>query len=85
MTDPEHEIARLAAKNGEEVLPGTAVVRNMRVGFSDSRFFREAGVPAVVYGPTHNMGGTDEHVTIDDVFAVLYVHALTAFDYLARR
>ena len=85
VTDPEHEIARLAAKNGEEVL-GTAVVRNMRVGFSDSRFFREAGVPAVVYGPTpHNMGGTDEHVTIDDVFAVLYVHALTAFDYLARR
>ena len=85
VTDPEHEIARLAAKNGEEVL-GTAVVRNMRVGFSDSRFFREAGVPAVVYGPTpYNMGGADEHVTIDDVFAVFYVHALTAFDYLASR
>ncbi|HUI19294.1 MAG TPA: M20/M25/M40 family metallo-hydrolase, partial [Alphaproteobacteria bacterium] len=85
VTDPEHEIARLAAKNGEEVL-GDAVVRNMRVGFSDSRFFREAGVPAVVYGPTpYNMGGADEHVTIDDVFAVFYVHALTAFDYLARR
>jgi len=85
LSDPGHEIARLAAKNGEEVL-GQRVVRNMRVGFSDSRFFRERGVPSVVYGPTpHNMGGVDEFVTLEDLFAVFYVHALTAFDYLARR
>ncbi len=83
VTDPEHEIARLAAKNGEEVL-GSRVVHNISVGFSNSRFFRERGVPAVVYGPTpHNMGGADEYVTVDDLFAVFYVHALTAFDYPA--
>ena len=85
VSDPEHEIVRLAAKSGEEVL-GERVVHNMRVGFSDSRLFRERGVPSVVYGPTpHNMGGADEHVTLDDLFAVFYVHALTAFDFLARR
>lgn len=82
VTDPEREIVRLAVQNGEAVL-GTAVARNMRIGFSDSRFYRQHGVPSVVYGPTpHNMGGADEYVTIDDLFAVFYVHAMTAFDYL---
>jgi acetylornithine deacetylase/succinyl-diaminopimelate desuccinylase-like protein len=84
-SDPAHELARLAVHNGEEFL-GAAVVRNMRIGFSDARFYRERGIPAFVYGPTpHNMGGADEYVTIDDLLAVFYVHALTAFDYLARR
>ena len=84
VTDPDHEIALLAARNGEEVL-GAAVVRNMRVGFSDARLFRECHVPAIVYGPApHNMGGADEYATIEDIFAVFYVHALTAFDYLAK-
>jgi hypothetical protein len=27
------------------------------------------------------VGGPDEHVTIDDLFAVFYVHAMTAFDF----
>ncbi len=85
LSDPDHELAHLAARNGEEVL-GETVVRNMRVGFSDARFYRQLGVPAFVYGPTpHNMGGIDEHVTIDDLFAVFYVHAMTAFDFLAYR
>ena len=26
----------------------------------------------------------DEYVTIDDLFAVFYVHAMTAFDFLSR-
>jgi succinyl-diaminopimelate desuccinylase len=83
VTDPDHEIACLAVRNGEEIL-GAKVVRNMRVGFSDSRFYRQRGVPAIVYGPSpHNMGGADEYVTIDDLFAVFYVHAMTGFDYLA--
>jgi acetylornithine deacetylase/succinyl-diaminopimelate desuccinylase-like protein len=82
VTDPDHECARLAIANAAAVVPGGAVV-NMRVGFSDARFYRLHGVPSIVYGPTpHNMGGPDEHVTIDDLFAVFYVHAMTAFDYL---
>jgi succinyl-diaminopimelate desuccinylase len=83
VTDPDHEGVRLAVANAAAIVPGGAVV-NMRVGFSDARFYRLHGVPSLVYGPTpHNMGGGDEHVTIDDLFAVLYVHAMTAFDFLA--
>ena len=82
-TDPEHEIIRRAAANAEAFL-GQPVARNMRLGFSDSRFYRYKGVPAVVYGPVpHGMGGVDEHVTLEDLAAVFYVHAMTAFDYLA--
>jgi succinyl-diaminopimelate desuccinylase len=84
VTDPDHEGVRLAVANAASVVPGGAVV-NMRVGFSDARFYRLHGVPSIVFGPTpHNMGGPDEHVTIDDLFAVFYVHAMTAFDYLSR-
>jgi acetylornithine deacetylase/succinyl-diaminopimelate desuccinylase-like protein len=58
----------------------------MRLGFSDARFYRYRGIPSVVYGPVpHNMGGPDEHVTLEDLRAVFYVHAMTAFDFLASR
>ena len=81
-TDPAEEIVRLATQHAAAVTGAQAVV-NMRVGFSDARFYRLAAVPSVVYGPTpHNMGGADEYVTIEDLFAVFYVHAMTAFDYL---
>jgi succinyl-diaminopimelate desuccinylase len=84
VTDPDHECVRLAVANAASVVPGGAVV-NMRVGFSDARFYRLHGVPSLVYGPTpHNMGGADEYVTLDDLFAVFYVHAMTGFDFLSR-
>jgi acetylornithine deacetylase/succinyl-diaminopimelate desuccinylase-like protein len=82
-TDPAHEIVQRAAANAAAFL-GRAPACNMRLGFSDSRFYRYAGVPSVVYGPVpHGMGGPDEHVTIEDLNAVFYVHAMTAFDFLA--
>ncbi|HYB08355.1 MAG TPA: M20/M25/M40 family metallo-hydrolase [Alphaproteobacteria bacterium] len=84
VTDPAHEIVRLTAKNAAAITSGNVVV-NMRVGFSDARFYRLADIPSVVYGPTpHNMGGADEYVTIDDLFAVFYVHAMTGFDFLCE-
>jgi succinyl-diaminopimelate desuccinylase len=84
VTDPDHECVRLAVANAASVVPGGAVI-NMRVGFSDARFYRLHGVPSLVYGPTpHNMGGADEYVTLDDLVAVFYVHAMTAFDFLSR-
>jgi succinyl-diaminopimelate desuccinylase len=83
VTDPAHEIVRLTARNAAAIVPGGAVV-NLRVGFSDARFYRLAGIPSVVYGPApHNMGGADEYVTIEDLFAVFFVHAMTAFDFLS--
>ncbi|MBR0659050.1 M20/M25/M40 family metallo-hydrolase [Neoroseomonas oryzicola] len=82
-TDPAADIVRLAHAAAEEVLGG-AVAVNMRVGGSDARWFRMAGLPTVVYGPTpHNMGGADEWADIAELEAVTRVHALAAFDFLA--
>ena len=82
-TDPAHEIVRRTTANAAEYL-GRAPACNMRLGFSDSRFYRYKRVPSVVYGPVpHGMGGPDEHVTLADLEAVFYVHAMTAFDFLS--
>jgi acetylornithine deacetylase/succinyl-diaminopimelate desuccinylase-like protein len=82
-TDPRHEIFRRLQANAE-ALSGRRPVVTMRVGASDSRLYRMAGIPAAVYGPTpHNMGAPDEHITVDDLRLVGRVHALTAFDFLS--
>lgn len=82
-TDPAHEIVARTTSNAAAFL-GRKPARNMRLGFSDSRFYRYKSVPSVVYGPVpHNMGGPDEHVTLEDLRAVFYVHAMTAFDFLS--
>lgn len=81
-TDPGCELVRRCAAVAEEVT-GAAVAVNMRVGGSDARWFRDAGLPTVVYGPTpHGMGGPDEWVSLDELDQVARVHALTAFDLL---
>jgi len=82
-TPPDHVIVRLLKASGREALGETPVV-NMRVGASDSRLYRRRGIPSVVCGlAPHNMGGADEYVTLKDLFAVGYMHTLTAFDYLS--
>jgi succinyl-diaminopimelate desuccinylase len=84
-TDADHEIVRLVLAHGARAT-GTRVVANMRAGFSDARFYRNAGIPSAVYGPTpYNMGAPDEHVLISDLEAVAHVHTLAAFDYLALK
>ena len=81
-TPPDHEIVVRTAKVAEEVL-GTAAAVNMRVGGSDSRWYRPAGVPTVVLGLTpFNMGGADEYVVVDELRAVAKIHTLTAYDFL---
>jgi acetylornithine deacetylase/succinyl-diaminopimelate desuccinylase-like protein len=81
-TPPESEIVARTAKVAAEVL-GTAPAVNIRVGGSDSRWYRPAGVPTVVLGLTpFNMGGADEYVLVDELLAVAKIHTLTAFDFL---
>jgi len=46
-TDPAHEIVALTAANAAIFL-GRTPVCNMRLGFSDARFYRYKGVPSVV-------------------------------------
>ncbi|MBR0648451.1 M20 family metallopeptidase [Roseomonas terrae] len=82
-TDPAAAIVRVTHAAAEEVL-GAEVAVNMRVGGSDARWFRMAGLPTVVYGPTpHNMGGADEWADVAELEAVARVHALAAFDFLS--
>jgi acetylornithine deacetylase/succinyl-diaminopimelate desuccinylase-like protein len=84
VTEPGHEIVQAVLRHAKS---GTAqpVVANMRPGFSDSRFYRAAGIAAVVYGPQpNNMGGPDEYVLLDELRAVFRVHVLAAADYLGH-
>ncbi|HZQ00499.1 MAG TPA: M20/M25/M40 family metallo-hydrolase [Reyranella sp.] len=82
-TPPDHEIVTRTAKAAAEVL-GTDVAINMRVGGSDSRWYRPNGVPTVVLGLTpFNMGGADEYVLVDELRAVAKIHTLAAFDFLS--
>ncbi|KJC35705.1 peptidase M20 [Bradyrhizobium sp. LTSP885] len=83
-TDPGEEIVTCCAAAAAQII-GTAPAVNMRVGGSDARWFRMAGIPTVVYGPTpHNMGAPDEYAEIAELAIVSRVHALTAFDMLTR-
>ena len=82
-TEPGHEIVRRTADVAREVLGMEAAV-NMRVGGSDSRWYRQYDVPTVVLGLTpFNMGGPDEYVLVDELLAVAKIHTLTAYDFLA--
>ena len=82
-TNPNAEIVRLTAANAAAVL-GTPPVLTMRVGASDSRLYRLAGIPSIVCGLTpHNMGGADEHIDIAELESVAAIHTLTAFDFLS--
>ena len=82
-TPPDDEIIVRTAKVAREVL-GEAPAVNMRVGGSDSRWYRPAGVPTVVLGLTpFNMGGADEYVLVDELLAVAKIHTLVAYDFLS--
>ena len=77
-TPPDAAVVRAVLDAGEAVL-GTRPVATMRVGASDARLTRAAGIPTVVYGPAPiNMGAPDEHVAIADLVSVARVHALAA-------
>ena len=84
VTAPGSEIVQTVLRHAQSGSEGP-VVANMRPGFSDSRFYRAAGIPAVVYGPApNNMGGADEYVLLDDLRAVFRVHVLAAAQYLGH-
>ncbi len=81
-TTPGAAIVRAVTAAAHQVV-GSNVAVNMRVGGSDARLFRMAGIPTVVYGPTpHNMGGADEYAIVAELHAVAMVHALAALDFL---
>jgi succinyl-diaminopimelate desuccinylase len=82
-TPPDHRVVRIVRDNCRAVLGFDPVV-NMRVGASDARLYRAAGVPSVVCGPTpNNMGAADEFVLVSELTALGEVLALSAWDFLS--
>ena len=81
-SDPNHPMVGIVQENAESVR-GIRPFPNISLAGTDCRFWRLRGVPAFVYGPTpHNMGAPDEYAEIDDLLGTVWVHALSALDYL---
>lgn len=84
-TSPEDPIVTAVLAASTDVLPQDEYpIVNMRVGASDARLYRAAGIPTVVSGLTpHNLGGPDEYVDIDELIIVAKIHILSALNFLA--
>jgi succinyl-diaminopimelate desuccinylase len=83
-TSPDHPLVMSLKASCQEIL-GAEPVLNMRVGASDSRLYRRAGVPTVVCGLTpNNMGAADEYVDIEELSSLGVIITLAAFDYLRQ-
>ncbi len=68
----------------QTVLDSDVPVVNMRVGASDARLFRAAGIPTVVCGLTpNNLGGPNEYVEVDELLMVAKIHTLSALNFLS--
>ena len=75
LTDPRSPLVDVLHRHVEGRL-GRAVRPMIRVGASDARLFRRAGVPTVVYGPTaHGLGTAGENVEIDEMEMITGVYA----------
>lgn len=84
-TSPSDRIVQSALAASKEVIRPTGLdsVVNMRVGGSDTRIFRLAGIPSVVVGCTpFGMGAEDEYVLVEELEQVAKIQALTAYHYL---
>ena len=82
-SDPADALFSLISKNARQVWNEDVAV-TMRVGSSDSRYFRLRGVPTVNCGLNgFNLGAADEYAEISDMVNVAEIHTLTAFDFLA--
>ncbi len=81
-SDPTHEMMGHLIRNAAQAMghPPQPIVS---LGGTDTRFWRRAGVPCFVYGPSPaGMGGIDEAVSIAEFRHIMRVHALAAADYL---
>ncbi len=84
LADPEHEMVTILQET-VEALGQPRPIPLSSLGGSDSRYWRWAGVPAFLYGPSPvTMGRADEHVTVDEFLHVVRTHVLAAAAYLSR-
>lgn len=82
-TSPLEKIVQDCQAAAKAILSTDTAV-NSRVGASDTRLFRRAGIPSVVIGVTpYNMGGPDEYVMIEELMKVSQIHCLAAWNFLS--
>ncbi len=83
-TDPASPITMASLAAARQVL-GDDVRINMRVGASDARLWRRAGIPTIVCGLTpYNLGGPDENLDITELPKLAAIHALAALNFFNR-
>lgn len=79
----DHPMIGILQANAEEV-SGVVPAPIIGLGATDARLWRQACVPAFVYGPSpRNMGTANEYVEIEEFMQVAKVHALSALDFLS--
>jgi len=82
VTPPDSRLVSLVRDNARQE-NNRQVLPVVRLGYTDGRFFRRAGIPTVVYGPAvHNMGGPDESIETAELLEVALVHAGAVLDML---
>jgi succinyl-diaminopimelate desuccinylase len=83
LSSVDHPMIGILQANAKEV-SGVEPAPIIGLGATDARLWRQAGVPAFVYGPSpRNMGTANEYVEIDEFMHIAKVHALSAFDFLS--
>jgi succinyl-diaminopimelate desuccinylase len=83
-SDPEHAMVGHLREN-VQAFRGFRPPAIISLGGTDCRFWRAAGTPAYVYGPSPaGMGAPNESVDIEEFLHVVRTHTLSAFDYLSR-
>ena len=69
----------LVARLGRDAVP------TVSLGASDAKHWRDAGVPAYLYGcAPNNMAKPDEWVDVEDYLHIVRTHALAAAAFLSR-
>ncbi len=81
-TPPDHPVIEAVRQNSAAVF-GEEPAVTMRVGASDARLYRYAGVPSVVCGlMAYNLGAPDEYIMLNELYSLVDIFALSAHDYL---
>jgi acetylornithine deacetylase/succinyl-diaminopimelate desuccinylase-like protein len=84
-TSPGEPVAMAGLEAAAEVLEREVAV-NMRIGGSDARLWRRAGIATIVAGLTpHNLGAADEYFEVSELAPLATIHALTAARYFGLR
>jgi succinyl-diaminopimelate desuccinylase len=82
LSDPSHPMVGILQDTVED-LAGFRPAPVISLGGTDCRFWRRAGVPAFVYGPSpEGMGGIDEGVRVEEFLHVLRTHTLAGWRWL---